>query len=138
MPRKWLPSIAELCDRLGIVTLKSIKLEHKEEYEKEAEEIMHDLNLLLKKERIKDFGKLIRAIQVGILANEYIWANETKARLGGKEQNYLLPLTHSINGLRMRAGNMIVAQTGGRKDQNLDRLNEELCKTFGYDFRKVP
>ncbi len=35
--RKYLPTLSELIDRLGIVTLKSIKLKHKQEYEKEAQ-----------------------------------------------------------------------------------------------------
>ena len=136
MPRKYMPSLAELIDRLSIVTLKSIKLNHKKEYEKEAREIIHDINLILKKDikKVRDFGMLVRAIQIGCLANELIWSNETKARQGGREQDHLLPLTHSINSLRMRAGNSIVFQTGGRKDLNLDRLNEELCKKYDLDF----
>ena len=132
--RKWVPSLAELIDRLGIITLKSIKLNHKKEYEEEAKLIMYDINQLMQKQKVRDWGKLVRAIQIGILANEFIWANETKARQGKGTQDHLLPLTHSINGLRMRAGNSIINQTGGKKDLNLDRLNEELCKKFGYDF----
>jgi len=134
--RKWLPALPELIDRLSIVTLKSIKLEHKEYYEKEAEELMHDIHLILKEDitKIQHYGKLVRAIQIGCLANEIIWSNETKARLGEGTQDHLLPLTHSINGLRMTAGNAISNQTGTKKDLNVDRLNKELCKKFGYDF----
>ena len=136
---KWEPNISFLVDLLSIVTLKSIKLgcnnpEKKEAYEIEAREIMEALKNKCKDLKIEDYGKFIRAIQVGMLANEFIWANETKARLGGKEQNHLLPLTHTINGLRMNAGNDIIKQTGGRKDLNLDRLNLEICREFGYDF----
>lgn len=142
MLKEWNPSIAFLSDLLSIVTLKSIILgcnnpKRKKVYEEEAREIMASINTTFKELKIEDYGKFIRSIQLGMLANRLIWENETKARLGGKEQNHLLPLTHSINGLRMRAGNEIVAQTGGRKDMNLDRLNEELCKEFGFDFDKL-
>lgn len=128
----WEPSIAFLVDLLSIVTLKSIILgcnnpEKKEAYEKEAREIMNKIDSLGKN------GKLIRAIQINMLVNRLIWENETKARLGGKEQNHLLPLTHSLNGMRQRAGNEIIKYTGGRKDLNLDRVNEELIKEFGFD-----
>ena len=135
---EWEPSIAFLIDLLSIVNLKSIKLEHKDEYEQEAQEIMNSIHNKLKRTKINNYGKLVRSIQVNTLANEFIWSNETKARLGGESQNHLLPLTHSINGLRTRAGNLIIANTGGRKDLNLDRLNEELCKKFGFDFRRIP
>ena len=45
MKRKYMPTLSELIDRLSIVTLKSIKISgNKEEYEKEAQDIMHDLD----------------------------------------------------------------------------------------------
>ena len=100
-------------------------------------EIMVSINKLLDLSKIENYAKFIRAIQVNFMANYTIWMNETKARQGQGTQDHLLPLTHSVNGLRMRAGNMIIAQTGGRKDLNLDRLNDELCKKFGYDFSEV-
>ena len=136
MLKQWEPSIAFLIDLLSIVTLKSIKLgcnnpEKKEAYEKEAREIM---NLLDKKFKRKKMGKLIRDVQIVILINEFIWANETKARLGGDEQNHLLPLTHSLNGMRQTAGNDIIRLLGGRKDLNLDRTNKELFRKYGLDF----
>lgn len=141
--KQWEPSLAFLIDLLSIVNLKSIKLgcghpEKKAAYEKEARELMNSIDTQFKLGEIKldniDFGRLIRAIQLGQLSNELIWQNETKARLGGEEQNHLLPLTHSLNGMRMRAGNQIVKHTGGRKDLNLDRVNEELIRKYGLDF----
>ena len=50
MKRVYYPTVAQLLDRLSIVTLKSIKIhENKKEYEKEAHEIMSDLDLVCKK-----------------------------------------------------------------------------------------
>lgn len=140
--KEWQPSIAFLADLLSIVTLKSIILgcnneEKKHAYEQEAREIMYSINNRLRKLKIRDHGKYIRAIQLNMLSNRLIWENETKARLGGSEQNHLLPLTHSINGLRMRSGNAILNEVGGRKDMNIDRLNDELCKTYGFDFGRL-
>jgi len=132
--RKYLPTLAELIDRLGIVTLKSIKLNNKEEYEKEASDIMHDLHEIMKKQTVSDWGKLIRAIQIGMLANETIWQNETLARKEGNKQSELLPFTHSVNGIRMRAGNEIVNQAGGRKDLNLDRVDDVISAKHGYNW----
>ena len=134
MERKYLPELPELVDRLSIVTLKSIKLPSKKEYEEEARLIMHDINLIMKDAKPNDWGKVVRAIQVNMLANETIWTNETLARQGGKSQNHLLPFTHSVNGVRMRAGNALVAEMNGKKDLNLDRVNDKVCEERGYNF----
>ena len=133
--------LSTLIDLLSIVTLKSIKLgcnnqEKKKAYEEEARLIMHDINLIIRQKShlIKDWGMLIRAIQVNMLSNDTIWENETKARLGGREQDHLLPFTHSVNGIRMRAGNMIAYQVDERHDLNLDRVNDEISEDRGYDW----
>lgn len=128
---KYLPTIADLIDRLCIVTLKSIKIpKYKEEYEKEAKLIMHDLGL-----RCKLSGQLIRAIQVNAIANETIWENESEARKGGKSQDKLLRYTHSINGVRTQAKNVISQELGERKDLKTDCLSAELIKEKGYNWK---
>ncbi len=133
MKRKYLPTLADLIDRLSIVTLKSIKIpKNKKEYEDEAQAIMSDIDLLMKE---KNQGQFIRATLVVMLANEVIWQNESKARLGGKEQDHLLKFTHSVNGIRNLAKNVISNLTGERKDLKTDCLAADLCKQRGYDFR---
>lgn len=132
MNRKYLPTFAQLCDRLSIVTLKSIKIpDNKNEYENEAKEIMSDLDKLYKK---KDFGQFIRAIQINMLINEMIWSNESKARKGEEQDLKLLKLTHSLNRIRNQAMNVISNIIGERKDLKLDYMDAELTKQFGYDF----
>lgn len=129
--RKYVPTIAQLCDRLSIVTLKSIKIsENKTEYEKEAHEIMEDLDSL----GGKNFGHICRGIQVNMLCNELIWANESKARKGEDQDLILLKLTHSINRNRNQSMNVISNCFGERKDLKLDYMDAELTKKFGYDF----
>ena len=142
--RKYLPTVSELIDRLSIVTLKSILLgvnnpKKKKAYEEEARLIMYDINLLIKSKRnsIKDWGKLIRAIQINTIANRVIWENETLAREGGRSQDKLLPFTHSTNSIRMRASNSIAYQLNERKDLNLDRVNDKISKKRGFDWNSL-
>jgi hypothetical protein len=46
--RKYLPTLAELIDRLSISQLKEVFItDHKEEYAKEIGEIVHDIELML-------------------------------------------------------------------------------------------
>lgn len=138
--RKYLPTFADLIDRLSIVQLKAIFIpENKDVYEKEIELIMHDIDLILNKQEESITGsnkstvsaKMIRAVMIVMLTNRYIWENESKARLGGTEQDKLLKLTHSINGVRNTAKNVISKELGERVDLKIDCLAEELVKEFG-------
>ena len=124
MARKYLPTIAELIDRLSIVQLKEVFIpEHKEEYAKEIKDIVHDLNELMNWE--KPSGEMIRAIVVLAQMNLHIWHNETKYRAGDGDGN--LGLTHGLNGIRNTAKNIIQDQLeeGGRKDYKVDCIAAE-------------
>lgn len=124
--RRYMPTIADLIDRLSVVRLKSIFIqEFKDEYEKEIADIRHDL-----KELDMD-DELIHAVMMIMLANRFIWENESKARLGGSEQDSLLKLTHSINGVRNRFKNVISKKVGQRVDLKVDCLAADLPKEYG-------
>lgn len=133
--RKYMPTFAELIDRLSIVTLKSVKIpNNKEAYENEAQDIMHDIEEIIIERSVKLTGQMVRAIQIIMLSNEIIWTNESKARAGGSEQDKLLKFTHSVNGVRNLAKNVISNEMGERIDLKLDCLAADLCKSQGYDF----
>jgi len=117
--RKYLPTLSELIDRLSIVQLKEVFIpEHKEEYAKEIQDIMHDIDLL------GVDPKLARAIIVLAQMNLHIWHNESNARQGKDAGNKLL-LTHGLNGIRNVAKNKIQEKVGGRKDYKIDCLAAE-------------
>lgn len=130
--RKYLPTLADLVDRLSIVQLKMIFIpEHRDEYAAERALIEHDVAAILA-ELNKPFGSAeLRALLIIMLANRFIWENESKARAGGSEQDKLLKLTHSINGVRNKAKNVIAAFEEGRLDYKLDALAAELPTEYG-------
>jgi hypothetical protein len=122
--RKYLPTLGELIDRLTIVQLKEVKIpQHKEEYAKEIDEIVHDINLILE-EKDKVDGEFIRAVIVLAQMNSHIWYNEDNARSGENQGNQLL-LTHGLNGIRNTAKNKIQELDGGRKDYKVDCIASE-------------
>ena len=122
--RKYLPTLAELVDRLSIVQLKEVFItEHKEEYAKEIKDIVHDIDLILNDENVKLSGKDVRAIVVLSQMNLHIWHYETKYRAGTGDGN--LGLTHGLNGIRNTAKNMIQENVGGRKDYKIDCIAAE-------------
>ena len=121
MKRKWLPTLGELIDRLSIHQLKEVFItENKKNYASEIQDIVHDIDLILKEHKGQINGDVIRAIVVLSQMNAHIWYNETKVRNGEKDGN--LHLTHGLNGIRNVAGNKIVECVGGRKDYKTDCL----------------
>jgi len=122
--RKYLPTLAELVDRLSIAQLKEVFItEHKEEYAQEISDIVHDIDLILKDENVQLSGKDVRAIVVLSQMNLHIWHNETQYRAGTGDGN--LGLTHGLNGIRNTAKNMIQENVGGRKDYKIDCIAAE-------------
>ena len=125
MKRKYLPTLSELIDRLSIVQLKEVFIpEHKDEYAKEIEHILHDIQLLIDEEDGKITADTIRAIVVLSQMNLHIWHNESNYRKGIKDGNNL-ELTHGLNGIRNTAKNKIQEIVGGRKDYKIDCLAAE-------------
>ena len=124
MSRKYIPTLAELVDRLSIAQLKEVFItEHKEEYAQEIKDIVHDIDLILNDEDVQLSGKDVRAIVVLSQMNLHIWHNETKYRAGEGDGN--LGLTHGLNGIRNTAKNMIQENVGGRKDYKIDCIAAE-------------
>lgn len=134
--RQYLPTLADLIDRLTIVMLKQINIpENREAYDAERKMLENDIaQVLLERTNATPWPgvvDLISAVAVIMLANKTIWDNESKARAGGSEQDHLLKFTHSINGVRSRAKNVIAKATGERIDVKTDCLASDLPKEFG-------
>jgi len=128
MNRKWLPTFAELIDRLSIHQLKEVFIpEHKEKFANEMSDIAHDLNQYITENDIKLTSELIRCIVALSQINEHIWYNESKARAGESQDLDLLHLTHGLNGIRSSLMNKIMVLTGQekRKDCKTDCLASE-------------
>lgn len=130
--RRFLPTLSDLVDRLTIVQLKMIFIpEHKEAYLKEREDIEHDIDLIINEKDLRLGANEIHAIVMLMLTNRFIWENESRARAGGSEQDKLLKLTHSINGIRNASKNKLAVIDGGRKDYKIDALAADLDPQFG-------
>ena len=122
MKRKYLPTLSELIDRLSIAQLKEVFItDHKEEYAKEIEDILHDIDLELREKNVILNADTIRAIVVLSQMNLHIWHNESNYRKGIKDGNNL-ELTHGLNGIRNTAKNIVQENVGGRKDYKIDCL----------------
>ena len=123
--RKWLPTLGDLIDRLSIHQLKEIFIpENKKNYAKEMNDMVHDINLILKEHKGEITGEVIRAIIVLSQMNAHIWYNESMVRKGERGSDNLM-LTHGLNGIRNTAVNKIMEVVGGRKDYKIDCIASE-------------
>jgi len=128
MDRKFLPTCAELIDRLSIHQLKEVFFtENKEKYKQEMKDIQHDIDIIIHENDIKLTANLIRAIIVLAQINTHMWYNESKARRGESQDLNLLKLTHGLNGLRNRTCNFMLNEMGeeDRQDWKIDCLAAE-------------
>ncbi len=127
MVRKRVPTFSELIDLLSIIQMKAIFIpEKKDAYQSEIGDILHDLDEVIKERDIRISAKMIHGILVIALANRYIWENESNARQGKKQDLDKLRITHSINGVRNTAKNIISVEIGERVDLKVDCLAAEL------------
>lgn len=130
MERKYLPTLADLIDRLTIIQLKEVFIEkYKSEYSKEIADIIDDIDLLIKENKEILDGNFIRELIVLAQINLHIWHNEANYRKGVKDGNNL-ELTHGLNGIRNTAKNKIQERVGGRKDWKVDCLAAEYMNWY--------
>ena len=79
--RKYLPTLGELIDRLSIHQLKDVFIpENKENYAQDIQDMVHDIDMILKEHKGEVSGDIIRAIIVLSQMNAHIWYNESKVR----------------------------------------------------------
>ena len=131
MNRKYLPTFAELIDRMSICQLKAIFIpENKEAYDQEIADIQHDLDQMIEEKNIKLSSEMLKATSIVMLTNRYIWENESKCRSGEDQDLSALKLTHSINGVRNTAKNILSKGLGDRVDLKIDCLAAELKSEF--------
>ena len=123
--RKFLPTLGELIDRLSIHQLKEVFIsDNKENYAKEIDDMVHDIDMILKEHKGEITGEVVRAIVVLSQMNAHIWYNESMVRKGEIGSDNLM-LTHGLNGIRNTAVNKIMEVVGGRKDYKIDCIASE-------------
>jgi hypothetical protein len=125
--RKYLPTIADLIDRLSISLMKSIFVD-RDAYRAEMQLLMDDIASYPRPSTLPP-EKFIYACLVLMLSNRYIWENEASARSRGKGGK--LRVTHAVNGVRTRAKNEISKIFGERMDHKIDCLAADLPTDVG-------
>jgi hypothetical protein len=122
---KYLPTFADLVDRLSITQLKAIFID-RDIYNAERILIEHDIDIALAERDYKLTAFDIRLLMIVMLSNRYIWENESQARANMGQASEDLRKTHVVNGVRNIAKNKLMERFGGRQDHKVDCLAADL------------
>ncbi len=135
MQRKYLPSLSELIDRMVISQMKLWKLDNslKKQFEQEILDIMHDIDLIIKEEKIQFTAEILRAIAILGTINSEIWNSEANARKSGTTDGTDLLKSHKMNSTRCAAKCMLQNAIGGRVDPKIDYLDPQWSIELGKD-----
>lgn len=120
--RRFMPSFAELIDRLGIVIQKIVHSDNDElrmAFVQERDDIIHDIDQFIL-EGMKIDGSMISMACTLILVNCHIWENEAGGRGDGEKKNY--EFTHGLNANRAEIKKHIQKKISGRIDEKLNYI----------------
>ena len=131
--RNFLPSFAELVDRLTVDQIKEVLLPAKsKEMSKEIKMICRDIETMINQNEIKISSRLIRIIVVLSQMNVHIWYSKDKMKYDSEKYDEHLKLAHQLNGLRNQMKNLLLEESG-EKDKGSDRTNFDTDGLEGWN-----
>ena len=114
--RQFLPTFAELLDRMTVTQIKLSLIENgKEDFKDELRKISHDLNYIIEAKNIPLNSELILAFINLAQINLHIWNNKDKMQENLDNQEIylqLLKISHQLNGFRNQLKNRLLAVEG--------------------------
>lgn len=126
--RQFLPSFAELIDRMTVTQIKLSLIENgKEDFKDELRKISHDLNNIINANKIPLNSELILTFINLSQLNLHIWNNKDKMQENLDNQDIylqLLKVSHQLNGFRNQLKNKLL-EVEGITDKSQLRSNFE-------------
>ena len=114
--RQFLPTFAELLDRMTVTQIKLSLIENgKEDFKDELRKISHDLNNIIESKNIPLNSDMILTFINLAQLNLHIWNNKDKMQENlDNQETYLqlLKISHQLNGFRNQLKNKLLAVEG--------------------------
>lgn len=131
--RHFLPSFAELIDRLTVDQIKEVLLSNRsEEISKEIQAICQDIDVIINQKQVVLSSRFIRIVVILAQMNVHIWNNKDKMKLDQEKYDEHLKLAHQLNGLRNQMKNLLLEESGER-DNSSERTNFDTDGLEGWD-----
>ncbi len=131
--RKYLTPFSELVDMMTVDQIKEVLLpDMKESVARQMQDVMHDIDLLIKERDIKLTSRMIRIIIVIAQMNLHIWHNKDEMQKDESRYSELLNLAHQLNGIRNQMKNLLLEEVGDR-EKSARRTNFGTDGLEGWD-----
>jgi len=128
--RRCLMDFSELLDCLTINQIKEIKLvKSRSNYAKEMRDITADLDLIIRKRKLRLSARIIRLSVVLSQINLQIWQAKENMTINPKRFNKFMKLAHQLNGIRNQVKNLIIDEvSSGNQARKKTNLNTDDLK----------
>jgi len=131
--RHFLPTFAELIDRLTVDQIKETLLTNRsEEMSKEMKAICQDIDVIINQNKLELSSRFIRIVIILSQMNVHIWYNKDKMKVEPEKYDEHLKLAHQLNGLRNQMKNLLLEETGER-DKSSERTNFDTDGLKGWN-----
>ena len=132
--RHFLPSFAELIDRLTVDQIKEVLLtDRSEEMSKEIQDICKDIDVMINQKQVVLSSRFIRIVVILAQMNVHIWNNKDKMKAEPEKYDEHLKLAHQLNGLRNQMKNLLLEDSEER-DKSSERTNYDTDGLEGWNF----
>jgi len=142
--RQYLPSMAELLDRMTVNTIKMAKLPNQKLVKSEIHMLLSDLELLIEERNVTLTSNLLCSVIILAQINLHIWNAKKQLEEAVPEQYAdVLKYSHQLNGFRNRIKNYLLemlqdTERGAQwSNDSVDGLEDWIGGLLGYEAEKT-
>ncbi|MFP6680425.1 MAG: hypothetical protein VB824_09800 [Dehalococcoidia bacterium] len=131
--RQYLPSFAELVDRLTVDQIKEVLAPSRStSIAEEIKRLENDMNMIINTENVIVSARLLRKVIILAQINLHIWHNKDEMQEDPERYSELLTMAHQLNGIRNRIKNSLLDETGD-STESARHTNTETDGLRGWD-----
>ena len=128
--REYLPTFAELVDRLTVDQIREVLLpQNPAETAEELRRLEHDMDLIAAEQDLRVTARFVRKVVVLAQINLHIWRNKDEMQRSPEKYDELLRMAHQLNGIRNRIKNSLM------DDVDSDALRHSNTETDSLDWK---
>ena len=111
--RLFVPTLAQLIDRLTINQIKEVQLpQNREGNAEEIKKLEHDIDTIIEETGLQLSARLARIVIVLAQMNLHIWHYKERMEEDPDRYSEWLKLAHQLNGIRNRMKNLLMEECG--------------------------
>lgn len=131
--RQYLPSFAELVDRLTVDQIKEVLAPSRStSIAEEIKRLENDMNMIINTENVIVSARLLRKVIILAQINLHIWHNKDEMQEDPERYSELLTMAHQLNGIRNRIKNSLLDETED-STESARHTNTETDGLRGWD-----